>query len=208
MSSTATMARPASEANLHVGVPGLAVAIEAAALLNASLGSGFITPSDLTGLGRQGLLVRARGKRGQLLGAATARVLDQDPVNALQAKLRAAGISDSGLGGYRVGEIKSSAVIPAARGRGIGTQMLKARLEFLKGHGCRYAVCASWISSDINNTSIGLLEKAGFAQLAAVRGYWADEQTTAGYSCPDCGRRCTCTAAIMVLDLKDCQAGK
>lgn len=203
MSSTATMARPASGANLHVGAPGLAVAIEAAALLNASLGAGFIAPSDLTGLDGQGLLVRARGKRGQLLGAATARVLDQASISTLQDKLRSAGISDSGFGGYRIGEIKSSAVIPAARRRGIGTQMLTARLAFLKGHGCRYAVCAAWISADVENASIGMLEKAGFTHLAAIRGYWAGEQKSAGYGCPDCGRRCSCTAAIMVSDLQD-----
>lgn len=201
MNSAATMVRSAPDTSIHVGAPGHAVAIEAAALLNASLGEGFVVASDLTRLtGDGGLLVRARGKRGKLQGVATARILTPALSDVLQDKLRPAG-SDASLTGHRIGELKSSAVAPAARCRGIGTQMLRARLAFLQGHGCRFAVVASWFSADAGHSSLGMLERAGFMQLATIPGYWADEQSAAGYACPDCGGRCRCTAIIMVLDL-------
>ena len=73
--------RPASNVSLHVGAPGPAVASETAALLNESLGSGFTQPSALAQLTADGggVLIRARGRDGGLLGAATARVLDRRP---------------------------------------------------------------------------------------------------------------------------------
>jgi hypothetical protein len=79
--------------------------------------------------------------------------------------------------------------------------MLQASLNFLRATGCRYALTASWVSSDPAHSSPGLLERAGFAQVAIVPGYWAADQAAAGYACPDCAEGCHCTAVIMVLDL-------
>ena len=78
MGAAAIGTRAASNVALHVGTPGPAVASEAAALLNESLGSGFTQPSALAQLSADGggVLIRARGRGGGLLGAATARVLD------------------------------------------------------------------------------------------------------------------------------------
>jgi len=108
--------RPASNVILHVGAPGSAVASEAAALLNESLGSGFVQPSALAQLTADGggVLIRARGRGGGLLGAATARVLDRASHAVLQGRPRITGI-DAGLDGRRVGELKSIVVAPAAR---------------------------------------------------------------------------------------------
>jgi ribosomal protein S18 acetylase RimI-like enzyme len=177
------------------------VILEAAALLNASLGDGYVDPAALAELaaGGRGILVRARGKRGQIVGAATTRILTPAQATALQGKVPAA--AGTLLAGHRIGELKSSAVTPAARGRGIGTDMLRTSLAFLAAGGCRYAITASWVSADTARTSLGLLERAGFTTLATVPGYWADDQAGAGYTCHDCGGRCRCTAVIMVLDL-------
>ena len=59
--------RAASNVTLHVGAPGPAVASEAAALLNESLGSGFTQPSalaQLTADGGESLSVPAAGAAG------------------------------------------------------------------------------------------------------------------------------------------------
>lgn len=202
--STTTLHRPSAAASLHVGAPGTAAAAEVSALLNAALGAGFITPGQVAAMtgGSSGVAVRARGRRGNLLGAATARVLTAVQAEALQASLCAAGAPGQVLSGHRIGELKSSAVAPDARGRGIGTQMLQARLAFLRSGGCRYAVAASWISADAGHASQRILERAGFTQLATIPGYWAADQAAAGYTCHDCGQSCTCTAAIMILDLR------
>ncbi len=92
--------RTTSNVTLHVGAPGPAVATEAAALLNESLGSGYIRPSALAALTTEGggVLIRARGRDGDLLGATTARVLDQKSHTALQDRLRPAAV-DAALEG-------------------------------------------------------------------------------------------------------------
>ena len=130
MTAAEIRTRTASNVSLHVGAPGPAVAAEAAALLNESLGSGFIRPSALAELtiNGGGVLIRARSRDGDLLGASTACVLDHESHTALQDRLRLA-TGDAGLEGHRVGEIKSIAVAPAARGVGLGTIMLAACLD-------------------------------------------------------------------------------
>lgn len=202
MTITATRTPTASNVNLHVGAPGPAVATETAALLNESLGSGFVRPSDLAELtgGRRGVLVRARNRPGQLLGAATARVLGRESVDALRDRLSRAGI-EAGWDVHGVGELKSIVVAPTARGMGLGTDMLAASIDFLKASGCRYVVSASWVSADPQQSSLRMLERAGFAQVATIPAFWADDQDAAGYLCPECGAQCVCAATILVLDL-------
>ena len=208
MTATAISTRTASDVNLHVGAPGPAVATEAAALLNESLGSGFIRPSELAELtaGHGGVLIRARNRPGQLFGAATARLLGREDVNALQDLLSRAGV-EAGLDGHRIGELKSIVVSPAARGMGLGTTMLAASLDFLKACGCRYVVSASWVSADPQQSSLGMLERAGFAQMATIAAFWADDQKAGGYLCPECGAECVCAAIILVLPLEDWPVG-
>jgi ribosomal protein S18 acetylase RimI-like enzyme len=201
MTATVIRTRRTHGTILHVGAPDPAVILESAALLNASLGDGYVDQAELADIadGVRGVLVRARAKRGQIIGAATARILTPAQAEDLQEQLPAAAAGF--LAGHRIGELKSSAVDPAARGHGIGTDMLRTRLAFLKASGCRYAVTASWVSADTGHASLGLLERAGLTVLATVPGFWAAGQAAAGYTCPDCGGRCRCTAVIMVLDL-------
>ena len=199
MAATGIVTRPASNVTLHVGAPGSAVASETAALLNESLGSGFIQPSALAELTAEGggVLIRARGRGGELLGAGTARVLDQASHAVLQDRLRLPGV-DAGL----VGELKSIVVAPAARGMGVGSTVLAACLDFLKARGCHDVVSASWVSADPEHSSLGMLERAGFAQVATIPAFWADDQQAAGYLCPLCGDGCVCAAVILVLPLE------
>ncbi|MET4144324.1 ribosomal protein S18 acetylase RimI-like enzyme [Arthrobacter sp. UYCo732] len=118
-------------------------------------------------------------------------------MHAIQERLRAAGVGLQ-LVGNLVGELKSSAVTPAARGQGIGSAMVRERLDYLRGQGCRYAVSASWVSNNGAHSSLGPLARAGFERVAAIPGYWAADQEAAGYLCEDCGAACTCTAIIMI----------
>ncbi len=207
MTAAEIRTRTASNVSLHVGAPGPAVATEAAALFNECLGSAFIRPSALEELAVEGggLLIRARSRDGDLLGATTARVLDEKSQTALQDRLRLAA-ADAGFGGRRVGEIKSIAVAPSARGMGLGTTMLAACLDFLKAGGCHYVVSASWAPAGPQHSSLGMFERAGFAQLATIPSFWADDQKAAGYLCPMCGPGCVCAAIILVLQLADGRA--
>lgn len=180
--------------------PEAAILEGAVSVLNGSLGAGFVGTADLEELTkRNGVLVRAHAGTGGLLGAATARVLDQRTLHGVQERLRTAGVRID-LVGNLVGELKSAAVIPTARGRGIGSAMIAARLEFLRARRCAMVLCASWATD--GQSSKGLLEAAGFQQVAVIPGYWSDEQLAAGYLCPSCGQECSCTAFVMVSRLE------
>ncbi|HEX9088883.1 MAG TPA: GNAT family N-acetyltransferase [Arthrobacter sp.] len=184
---------------LRTGRPKPAKARKAAALLNAALGDGFSADTLRAVKADGGILVRAV-EDGKLLGAATAHVLDEARISRLETRLLAAGVHDVALRGHRVGELKSAAVTRAARGRGIGTAMMQTRLAFLRSAGCRYVAVASWVSADPGHSSLRMLERAGFAPLATIRGYWAQGKFSE-FPCPDCALACICTAVILILDL-------
>jgi ribosomal protein S18 acetylase RimI-like enzyme len=188
-----------TEAVLYAGPPTLAEAIDAAALLNTALGDGFTADVLRTMRSDESILVRAESD-GRLLGAATAHVLDDAALSRLAARLVKAGFPAPELAGFRAGELKASAVTPAARGRGIGTALMEARLDFLRDAGCSYVTVASWVSTDPAHSSLGMLERAGFEAIARIRGYWSKGSFTE-YPCPDCGAACICTAVVMVKKL-------
>lgn len=168
------------------------------ALLNNALGNGFVDAAALSEIAMDGksTLVRAMDRQGQILGAATARILDHGTAHGMQARLRTAGIKVD-LKGSLIGELKTSAVAPAARGRGTGTELVRVRMDFPRAGGCRYVICASWDSGHRLQTSAGLLRHAGFENLGQVPSYWAEERKRAGYLCAACGADCVCAADLM-----------
>lgn len=196
--ATVTRSRLRTAITVHVDDPGPVRTAQAAALLNSALGKGFVDAATLseTAMDGKSTLVRAMDRQGQLLGAATARILDRGRASAMQARLRAAGIKVD-MKSHPVGELTSSAVAPAARGRGIGTELVRVRMEFLRAGGCRYVVCASWVAGHRLQTSAGLLRHAGFKHLGQVPLYWAEERKRAGYLCAACGADCVCAADLM-----------
>lgn len=194
-----------TEAVLYAGPPTLAEAIDAAALLNTALGDGFTADVLHAMRAEDSILVRAESD-GRLLGAATAHVLDDAARTRLSGRLATAGFPAPDLTGLRVGELKASAVVPAARGRGLGTALVQARLEFLRSVGCEYVTVASWVSTDPAHSSLGLLERAGFTRAARIRGFWSKGSFTE-FPCPDCGAACLCTAVILVKDLRQDASG-
>lgn len=197
--STGTTSRLRPDVIMHVGTPGPARSAETAVLLNSVLGEGFVDAAAISGIAenRNSTLARAVNRQGKLVGAATATVLGRRAVLAMQANLRIAGIKVD-LTGSRVGELTSSAVTPAARGRGVGSELVRVRMGFLKSSGCRYVICASWVSGDGLQTSAGLLRHAGFEHLGMVPSYWAAEQKSGGYLCAACGTDCVCAAKVML----------
>ncbi|QOD05663.1 GNAT family N-acetyltransferase [Pseudarthrobacter sp. BIM B-2242] len=192
-----------TQAVLYAGPPTLAEAIDAAALLNTALGDGFTADVLRTMRSEDSILVRAESD-GVLLGAATAHILDDAAKARLAARLRTANYPETDLAGLRVGELKASAVAPGARRRGIGTALVEARMDFLRGAGCSIVTVASWISTDPRSSSLGLLARHGFEPIVRIRGYWSKGSFTE-YPCPDCGLACLCSAMIMVKDLRQQQ---
>lgn len=78
-------------------------------------------------------------------------------------------------------------------GRGIGTELVKARLRWLAVEGCEAVFGISWHRED-HRDSRALFEKFGFDAVETVEEYYRKSQGRA--PCPDCGEGCLCDATI------------
>jgi ribosomal protein S18 acetylase RimI-like enzyme len=176
----------------------------AASLLNDALGSGYVSPSELEELAtsEDGMVLLARGARGQIVGIATAEVMSAPAKAELESKLASAGARRVHLAENKVGMLKSAAVIPTARGKGIGLSLVNDRLNRLKALECSSAVVLAWDSGG-KHSSVGVLEAAGFKRVAELPEYWREPAGQETFDCVKCGRPCVCAAIVMRRSLYD-----
>ena len=79
-------------------------------------------------------------------------------------------------------------------GRGLGTELMRLRLELLReAHDVDAVFGVSWIRPHTVDSSV-LFEKLGFTRLDTVDDYY--ERTSGSRDCPDCEQSCTCAGAI------------
>jgi len=86
--------------------------------------------------------------------------------------------------------LRCSAVHPDYRGRGIGTQLVKTRLEHLKAEGCDTVKSYAWILNGECPAEKTLLAN-GFYALMDAEGFY-----DGSIPCIVCGDGCFCTARI------------
>lgn len=175
----------------------------ATSLLNDALGSGFVATSELDQLSSStdGVVLLARDSRDQLVGVATAMIMDDDSKSALESRLAEVGVRRANIVGSRVGLLKSLAVIPPARGKGIGLNLVYEGLRRLKDLGCSTALTLAWDSG--SNSSVGVFEAAGCKRIAELPEYWREPDGQETFDCIKCGRPCVCTAIVMRRSLYD-----
>lgn len=94
---------------------------------------------------------------------------------------------------YRVGLIKSIAVKPEFRHRGIGTNLTIKSIIKLQGFGCDLLFAISW-DSQRQDSSKKMFEKLGFQNVLEINNYWTEDSMREGYLCPNCGNPCFCRA--------------
>lgn len=125
-----------------------------------------------------------------LVAGASCRVLhDVDPYDFL-------GFTYLWLNSEKVGFLASSVVIPEFQGMGIGTELVKKRLEFLVDEmGCEEIYATSW-ESGYHYTSRHVLENLGFKRVFTKPYYWWDSGENV---CSKCKGKCTCSASLMKL---------
>jgi ribosomal protein S18 acetylase RimI-like enzyme len=176
----------------------------ATTLLNDALGSGVVTSEDLRALAAsdEGAVLVATGSQHNIVGVATAMVLDDKSKAELEEHLSSAGIRRTNLNGSSVGILKSAAVIPEFRGQGVGLKLVNGRLSRLQRMGCSTAIAAAW-DSGTHNSSVGVLESAGFERLAELKEYWREPAGQETFDCLKCGRPCLCSAIVMRRRLYD-----
>lgn len=167
----------------------------AATLMNDALGRGSFTAEKVAALAAEphGQLVGARAADGNLLGVAHARelpregaafyrVFGDDIVHMLEQR--------------RLGSLFASAVVPEARGQGIGSQLARARLTWLRERGCNYAIGISW-QSGLPHTSRPVFERLGFRMLSESNTFFSDTQNQQqSTGCMICGASCSCPALL------------
>jgi ribosomal protein S18 acetylase RimI-like enzyme len=105
--------------------------------------------------------------------------------------------------GYPIGDVNgvmhALAVHEEWEGRGIGTELLRLRLELVReGHDADAAFGVAWLRPHTADSSV-LFETVGFDRLDTVDEYYRDLESDR--DCPDCGQPCTCAAAIYGMEL-------
>jgi GNAT superfamily N-acetyltransferase len=78
-------------------------------------------------------------------------------------------------------------------GRGIGTDLMRIRLDMLAENNIGAAFGTAWLRDD-HVDSAALFEKCGFERLETVPAYYQQEEPVR--DCPDCDETCECAAAI------------
>lgn len=167
-------------------------------LLNTELGDPLYTVDDLlAAAGDATASVIFVRQEGQVAAAAVARLLVAEDVDYYSPFGPApAALFD----GHQVGSLEALAVRPSDRGRGIGTRLLQARLEWLTAHGCDLVVAVSWLSGR-PGTSAPLYRRLGFTAGATVTDFYLEESRRDGWSCPVCGNPCRCSAQLYWLEI-------
>jgi N-acetylglutamate synthase-like GNAT family acetyltransferase len=171
---------------------------EAAALFQDSLGKDFIRRDELKQLiqSPEAIIFAARNGENGLVGVCTATLLSKAEALLIEEKARSAGLKGVHLTESRIGLLKSTAVAPSSRNRGIGLKLLESRLQWLKRQGCTSVVTLSWDSGS-NESSRGLLEAAEFEAVGVLPEYWREPDGEYTFECMKCGSPCTCSAVLM-----------
>ncbi|HEY8738999.1 MAG TPA: GNAT family N-acetyltransferase [Candidatus Dormibacteraeota bacterium] len=161
-----------------------------AELLNDALGAGLYTvPGLLRDVADPAAHVLAvNGDRG-LVGGAVSRLLVPEDASYYAAF---GAVVEQAFKAGPIGSFEGLAVAPAARGRGLGSQLLAESVRWIRERGGRSAVALSWVSRQA--TSAGLFVRAGFEAGPTIEDFYYQESRRDGWTCPVCNGPCHCAA--------------
>ena len=180
----------------------------ALAILRAALGQGFISDGGFLrytapGAARpyRAALAAVDGLSGEIVGALTieivsAQALRDSFLDSYEAARAEPAIRDLRPG--RAGLIKSIAVTPASRGRGVATALIQRGLRDLAAHSAERYYSLAWESARDGCLLHGALTAAGFREVARLERFWYQDSVTHDYICPACGHPCVCAARVML----------
>lgn len=90
----------------------------------------------------------------------------------------------------RIGFVDAVAVVPSAKGRGVGTALVERCLAMFSERGCTEACAMAWKSPHGTNVA-GVLGRCGFSEGIEIRDYWTNMYP--GIGCKYCGVPCRCS---------------
>lgn len=181
---------------------------QALATLRDGLGAGFITRESLrryvTPDAREpfrGALVATDDATGAVIGAVTVEIVSADGLRASFLHNYDLVRDDeriARLASEPTGLIKSIAVAPSARGRGVATSLIDAGMRSLAEHGARRYYSLAWVSRQRGCGLCGVLAALGFRGARRIERFWYRDSLADGYHCPACGQPCECAVEVMV----------
>ena len=146
-------------------------------------------------------LAAVDGATGEVVGALTVEIVGARAMRASfldSYELAREHAEIRRLRPRRTGLIKSSAVAPASRGRGVATALIRRGMRDLAKHGARDYYSLAWESERDGCLLYGPLAAAGFQSALRLERFWYQDSRTHGYNCPACGQPCVCAARVMV----------
>jgi GNAT superfamily N-acetyltransferase len=141
---------------------------------------------------------------GEIAGVATARVLGTEEF----AHYAPFGPDVAVLFRQnRVGSFETASVRELMQGKGVGQELGRHRIDWLKRMGCHAVVGVSW-ESGLPHVSNRVFEKLGFRRMSRAENFYGEHSIRRGIVCPVCGEPpCRCSAALYVLNLLETRTG-
>jgi len=175
------------------------------ALLGDALGDRYIGIDQLEQMGKihnETCFVAISEER--VAGAAITRLVESVALAQVFPLGQEQVLNEVPLGQYHrtVGVVGAVAVALENRGRGVGTQLTRASMDWLRDRGATAAVSFGWKSSNGCHIA-GVLRSCGFEERLEITEFWTKESASTGYSCPECGNLCKCSAIIFTRSLTD-----
>lgn len=157
-------------------------------LFNRELGDPLYTPSGLERdrADPEAVILVARSE-----GAALGRLLIAEDFSYYE---RFGAVAVRAFEAGPPGSIEALAVVPAARGRGVGRSLLEAMEQRLFALRPRTVVAVGWDSG--RASALPLFRKLGYEESARVDRFYEDESRRDGWRCPVDGTPCLCGAYL------------
>lgn len=184
---------------------------QALATLRDGLGAGFITREGLLRYAApdtrepfepfRGALAATDDATGAVIGALTIEIVDAESFRASflhSYDLARANETITRLASEPTGLIKSIAVAPSARGRGVATSLIGAGMRALAERGARRYYSLAWVSPQRGCGLCGVLAALGYRSVRRIERFWYRDSLASGYRCPACGQPCECAVEVMV----------
>jgi GNAT superfamily N-acetyltransferase len=165
-------------------------------LLVAGLGEGSYTASGLGRVVDDPESYAIVGKDGEDLVA----VAIAQPVTSLEYYTPFGEAAVAHLSGRNAGNLSALSVLESRRGQGIGQQMTRERLTWMKNSGHDLAVAIAWLSG-ARHQSRPMFERLGFMCLAEAKEFYLRDSLAHGLRCVYCGGPCRCAGALFVKEL-------
>lgn len=96
----------------------------------------------------------------------------------------------------RIGIINSFAILPDYTGKGIGSALIKERMNWFREN-CDAIICMCWVES--NGGMEKLLIKNEFNYKMTISDYWKNNSLQENFTCKRCGAPpCLCTGKLFI----------